>query len=255
MAPSGNLGKRFVWNEALNVIFCREILIHRPYQFRAGSKESSSSWDGLVETLTGDDYKAYNFQAKPKSMQDHLKVLMDNRRRVVADQERQSGTVVEDREIDQLLDNIISDRNDCLEMLNEKLEAAKTASALEQAKAEDTRQKAMETMGQTKKRKAEDDTTPRKARRTGSEAMAFMAERSAERQRMQEEEMKLRREELEERKRASEASQNTVLQMMRSMHDQQKQQFQQQQQQFQLQMQQNQQQSVLFAALIEKLNK
>ena len=51
MATSGNLGNGFVWNEALNVIFSREIQMHRPYQFRAGSKESSSPWGGLLETL------------------------------------------------------------------------------------------------------------------------------------------------------------------------------------------------------------
>ena len=38
-------------------------------------------------------------------MQDHLKVLMDYRKRVVSDQEKQWGTVVEDYEIDVLLYN------------------------------------------------------------------------------------------------------------------------------------------------------
>ena len=95
MAENNNVQKRFEWNENST---------HRPYQYRPGTKETARSWDALVEILKGDNYKERKFQAKPKSMQDLLKTVTENRKSQVVSQEKQSGTVVEGREIDLFID-------------------------------------------------------------------------------------------------------------------------------------------------------
>ena len=61
-----------MWNENLNVVFLREVLFDKPYQFRSGTKESAGCWVKLVAKLTGDDYKVYGFVGNPKSFRDHF---------------------------------------------------------------------------------------------------------------------------------------------------------------------------------------
>ena len=44
-------GKRFEWDEKRDVQLLREILFRQPYQFKAGTKESSRMWRLIVESL------------------------------------------------------------------------------------------------------------------------------------------------------------------------------------------------------------
>ena len=104
----------------------------------------------------------------------------------------------------------------------------------------------MEKLGETLKRKGEEDggATPRK-RASGSETIVCLREKA-------ERDFDLRKEELETRKR----DQTQQLQMFQYMQQQlQQQQQQQQQQQMQLQHQQQQLQNQLLMSLIEKLSK
>ena len=268
---ANHAGRRFVWNDALNIIFCREVLIHRPYQHKSGTKDAARSWEGLVETLTSDKYKEFKFPSKPKSMQDHLKILTDNRISfLTTHQENDSDTQFEGREIDALVDRIICDRNNFLQVLSLGDKSTKAANVDTQVRVEDVwSETSVESHDKIQKRKLEHDIKPRKAIRNGSEAASFIARRR-ETRRIQEEEMKIRREEMEARGRVSEATQQTMLEMIKSMQEhqqihfklqqqQQEQQFQlyqqQQQQQFQLCQQQQQQQLLIFSALVEKLRK
>ena len=108
------------------------------------------------------------------------------------------------------------------------------------------RKLSMEKLGETLKRKGEEDggATPRK-RASGSETIVYLREKA-------ERDFDLRKEELETRKR----DQTQQLQMFQYMQQQlQQQQQQQQQQQMQLQHQQQQLQNQLLMSLIEKLGK
>ena len=105
------------------------------------------------------------------------------------------------------------------------------------------RKLSMEKLGETLKRKGEEDggATPRK-RASGSETIVYLREKA-------ERDFDLRKEELETRKR----DQTQQLQMFQYMQQQLQQQ--QQQQQMQLQHQQQQLQNQLLMSLIEKLSK
>ena len=117
----------------------------------------------------------------------------------------------------------------------------------EKKKAEEMRNRSMEKLGETQKRKAtaEDgqQTTPRK-RSSGSETLVYLREKA-------EREFELRQEELEVKKK----EQSAQLQMFQYMQQQLQQQQQQQQQQMQVQIQQQQLQNQMLLALIEKITK
>ena len=76
-------------------------------------------------------YASFNFPSKRKSLQDHFKTMKENRDAVVAKQMTESGTVVEDREVDKVLDCIREDLKDCTDRLNEKKEQYKEAEDVE----------------------------------------------------------------------------------------------------------------------------
>jgi hypothetical protein len=192
-------------------------------------------WDSIVNILSDDKgkYAVYNFPPKKKSLQDHFKTLKMNRDAVVAKQIKDSGTVVEDREVDIVLDAIREDMTDCLAAINEQKAQSQEREDAEKAKAIDMRKTAMETIGATKKRKSEEnggglEASDKKApRRGGNETFAFLESRREQR----EDELKFRREEAE-RQRKDRADQNNLMNVMiQTMQDQQKQQQQYAQQQ------------------------
>ena len=146
----------------------------------------------------------------------------------------------------------------CRELSNTQSEAKRLADLDEKERAEEIRKTAMETYGESKKRKNEGDddlTSPRQKRRSGTETVRFLTERSELAKEQHIEEMKVRNEELLVKKQEVENSKNTTNAMLQNMQMQMQLQQQQMNQQFQMQQQQAQQQAQLFATLIEKLNK
>ena len=77
MASSNSPKARFVWDENLNGVFLREVVFHKPYQFRSGTKENAGCWVKLCAKLTGDDNKVYGFVGNPKVFRDHFNLLVN----------------------------------------------------------------------------------------------------------------------------------------------------------------------------------
>ena len=159
--------------------------------------------------------------------------------------------------MNQLIDQIIEERKDCLENICARKDEEKTAEELEEKKACDIRMKAMERIGETKKRIAnpEDESPKMKKRRTGNDTLAFMEQRSEERKKEREEEMNMRQKDLEVRNKQNEATSTAMLEMMTLMQQQMAAQQQQAQRLYETQQQQHQQNLLLFISMIEKLNK
>ena len=227
--------KRQTWSDESDVILCREILVLRPYQYQKGSKESGNAWNLITDIM---NEKVKELSVTTKSVRDHFNLLLTKRKNKKRENERASGIHIEEKEIDTLLDEILEDIENCQEVLSTQSDAKRQAEAADKERAEEMRMRAMETYGESRKRKNEDDdTTPQRGkRRSGSETIQF-----------------LRREELELKKQEAENSREQFNFVMQNMQMQ----IQQQQikQQFQMQQQQMQQQTQLFAALLEKINK
>ena len=135
-------------------------------------------------------------------------------------------------EIDKLLEQIIERFEESDKETGDKGEQAERSKTEDRKKAEEMRKLSMEKLGETLKRKGEEDggATPRK-RASASETIVYLREKA-------ERDFDLRKEELETRKRG----QTQQLQMFEYMQ----QQLQQQQQQMQLQHQQQQLQNQLL---------
>ena len=114
-------------------------------------------------------------------------------------EEKASGIEIEENEIDVILDEILEDVEMCRELSNTQSEAKRLADLDEKERAEEIRNTAMETYGETKKRKNEGDddlTSPRQKRRSGTETLRFLTERNELAKEQHIEEMKVRNEEL-----------------------------------------------------------
>ena len=229
--------KRQTWSDESDVILCREILVLRPYQYQKGSKESGNAWNLITDIM---NERVKELSVTTKSVRDHFNLLLTKRKNKKRENERASGIHIEEKEIDTLLDEILEDIENCQEVLSTQSDAKRQAEAADKERAEEMRMRAMETYGESRKRKNEDDdTTPQRGkRRSGSETIQF-----------------LRREELELKKQEAENSREQFNFVMQNMQMQMQIQQQQMQQQFQMHQQQMQQQTQLFAALLEKINK
>ena len=153
----------------------------------------------------------------------------------MTEEERASGISPEMSEIDKLLEQIIERFEESDRESGDKGEQGERSKTEDRKKAEEMRKLSMEKLGETLKRKGEEDggATPRK-RASGSETIVYLREKA-------ERDFDLRKEELETRK----MDQTQQLQMFQYMQQQLQQQ---QQQQMQLQTQ-------LLMTLIEKLSK
>ena len=125
----------------------------RPYQHRKGSKESANGWDEITQYLQG--YAELSFCVSSKSVRDHFKHLVTRRKRVISQEKRASGIDVELSEIDILLDEIIDDSEAAQETSKIQSDVKKTAAEMEKLEAEEMRKTSMESMGETRKRRAE----------------------------------------------------------------------------------------------------
>jgi len=159
-------------------------------------------------------------------------------------EERASAISPEMSEIDKLLEQIIKRFEESDRESGDKGDQGERSKTEDRKKAEEMRKPSMEKLGETLKRKGEEDggATPRK-KASGSETIVYLREKA-------ERDFDLKKEEMETRKR----DQAQQLQMFQYMQ-QQLQQQQQQQQQMQLQHQQQQLQTQLLMTLIEKLSK
>ena len=142
---------KFTWNQRLDIILLREYIFQKPYQYKPGSEDSCHSWNQVQDNL-----KTFcnEFTGQTvKSLRDHLNLILRKRETVVKALEKQSGIEVEETEIDTLMDNINMEKKEFLEFFAAKKEENKATEEVEKKRANDTRLKAMETVGETKKRK------------------------------------------------------------------------------------------------------
>ena len=155
------------WSLEQDTFLCREVLVTRPYQFTKGSKESASGWSKITSTLN----TVEGFAVTVKAVRDHFNHLLSKRKAQKNIEEKASGIEIEENEIDVILDEILEDVEMCRELSNTQSEAKRLADLDEKERAEEIRKTAMETYGESKKRKNEGDddlTSPRQKKTFGN---------------------------------------------------------------------------------------
>ena len=180
------------WSESHDILFVREVLVSSLYETRNGSPERGKVWDEIAENLN----KLENplFSVSKRSLRDRLSLLIKRYKAKVREEDRESGINPED-EIDSLLEEICDKESEWI--LNPPSESKTKKAQQDKATAEEIRNKAMETLGETKKRKENNvtDGSTKKMRRSAGEAIHFLKEKAKADSLLKERELQLREKE------------------------------------------------------------
>lgn len=248
--------KTWTYEHEINLV--REVLAVNPFKHAEGTSERAKLWEEIASNLNG--IESLKFEVTVRSVRDHVNlVLLKRHKQKIASEEKASGiTVGEATEMEIALENI-QDLSDESDRVKETLSLERRRKLEnDQKQAQEMRLKALEKVGETKKRVSGDieegesiSTTRKRARRNGKETINYLQEKN-------EKEMGVRKEELELKKKQLSLQEKQQRQMADQLAQQQQQQGamflafqQQQQQQYQLQQQQNQ----AMLAILQQLTK
>ena len=217
-----------IWSDAHDMYLCREVLMVEPYRYKPRSKENVNAWLLVAEDLNTNE--RVQFTVTPKSVKEHLQLLLTKHKAKMRRQEKESGSNSEETELDQSL-VLIAEKMQAANETNQKLtDDAQAAVQQDRRNALEMRATAMERLAETQKRKAgegELSSKKGKKRNTGTETIAYLREKS-------EKEMELRKQELEFKKQEAERQQQLLESLQTQNHTFQQQVMQQQQQQNQM---------------------
>ena len=180
------------WTSEHDIYLCREVILMEPFKYKPSTRERGLAWESIAQDLnaiTGD----ITFNVNKRSVRDRYNLLVEHFKMKQREYAKESGIEVEETELDQLLLEL-TEKADEAKQLYDKLTAEKNVHAeAEKSAAQEQRQTAMESLGETKKRKQSDDEpTPRKSRNTGTDTISYLRERS-------DKELELRERELQQR--------------------------------------------------------
>ena len=132
-----------------DVYLCRKILFIKPYQFKSGSTHSGNAWTSIANDLCA--VKEISFTVNQKSVRDRYRLLLDKHKKKMRAQECESGLTTDETELDKLLENILEETEEALSSHDKETKEKQGKELLDRKKAEEVRQKALESLGQTQK--------------------------------------------------------------------------------------------------------
>ena len=235
------------WTEQHDNCLCQAILVLEPFKAKKGSIARDQIWDKIANNL-----EHPQFRVTKRSVRERYTLLSEKFRAKMRDEEKASG-----------VDTDLSDVEKALEDIAEKeavvgVTAQNDKKKVDSAKAVKMRNRPLENLGGTQKRQRKDEveneTAARaKRRRSGSDTVAYLREKSDLMQKWKMEEMQLQKQRLEAESKKEEQSKKQHQDLMQVMLQQTKQQ-QEQMQNFQQMFTLMQQQSQIIIKLLEKQN-
>lgn len=207
------LKKEVKWNgteEEHDVLLCREILVSQPFKFKERTVERGKIWDEIANRLN--NYQTLKFRVNKRSVRERFKLMKEKFKRKIQDEEKASGIDVEPAsELEQALEDICALEESLPEEVMDSKQAKAEANKL---KAEEIRQKAMESFGQTEAREGQEKPAKEK-RRGGNDSIQLLREKS-------EKELEVRKQELKLKEKEQERLFEQQREMMRLMQSQQR---------------------------------
>lgn len=199
------------WTEKHDVLLCREIIVSEPFKFKKGSLEKGKVWTDVAESLNS--CRDLQFKVNQRSVRDRFALLQSKFKSKNSADERSSGTSVTPTELDELVYEVMEKENAAAENL-ESEGTSKSKMEADRSKAEEARKRAMERVGQTKRRQGEDgECQPKRKRRSGNETLEYLRERAHAERALREKELEVKKIELEAQARRAEDSQNQMSQV------------------------------------------
>ena len=236
--------KPMVWNDEKDELLCREIFAVNVF---CGTKRSTvargAKWEKVAENLNNLNH--VYFKVDKRGVRDRYNILARDLRRKNRDEEKASGIDTELTDLEKALEDLI-EREDAVES---EQRAADDQKKQDKENAAEMRNRAMETFGQSKKRKEpegnENEERKLKKRSNGNATVAYLKEKNERMEKIQKEELELKRLQLEK-------EENFMKLMMTQQQQQQK-----QLQEFQamLSMQAKQQNDLVLALVTKLVNK
>jgi len=196
------------WTDEHDMLMLREMVVSDIFSFKKGSVSRGDAWESVAEKLNEIDSPKFRIKDK-RGVRERWVLLRRKFRSKVREEEAASGVVVQE----------LTEKEVLIEELIEREDTIKPDDSLsvqhknDKDKAEDIRKKAMESMGETKKRKLsrgttdEDKPTTSGRKRCAQPLVDFLRENAnAERE--------LRQQELDIKLKEQEKQQETMQAMM-----------------------------------------
>ena len=224
-----------------------ELRAHNLFTFKRGSPERGRIWEKITETLNAN--KNLKFCLKDKrAVRDRWNLLLGKYKRKRREEEGASGIEVEEPTQKDILIEELSELEDAA------IQSVATKNQDKKA-AEDTRNKALERLAETKKRKNDDEggeLQEKKTRRRTSDAVSFLSEKMKVEQTFHQEELALKRKEQELLSQAQQHNQQQQQLLVQQMQEQNRRMQEMHAQSLNQQQQQNQMLMVLLQKLITR---
>lgn len=180
------------WKEEHDVLLCREMLVSQPFKFKERTVERGKIWDEIANRLN--NCQTLKFRVNKRSVRERFKLIKEKFKRKIQDEEKASGIDVEPAsELEQALEDICALEESLPAEVMDSKQAKAEANKL---KAEEIRQKAMESFGQTKTREGQEEPAKKK-RRGGNDSIQFLREKSEKELEVRKQELKLKEKEQE----------------------------------------------------------
>ena len=156
--------------------------------------QQAQVWQQIADTLCS--YDTPKFTVSKRAVRDRYGIISSKYRKTLSAEKRASGIEVEQTELEVLLEELIEQEDLSEEEGNEN----KRKTEQDKSKAQEIRKTAMENLGETKKRKLvngeQDDATSlplkNKTRRSGSEVVGYLKEKSEQEAKLREQEIEIK---------------------------------------------------------------
>lgn len=138
------------WTKEHDKELVKEMLMERPFEQPKGSPMIGLIWQKIVDNLNAKEYQKFCLKGI-RSVRERYGILEEKHKRKMREELNESGISPEPDELDQLLEEIIALFNSHDEIREKDKETKNDEKNI----AEDIRFKALETFGETKRRKSE----------------------------------------------------------------------------------------------------
>ena len=182
------------WTELHDLNLCKEVLVVEPWKRPYRSKERGDLWKDIAANLNASSH--LKFKVSKRSLRDRLTLLQQKYKAKMRMEEAASRIECEETKLDKTLEEIIEKEKAATDVRSLQDDNKKA----EKAVAEEYRGRAVERLGETKKRNVgkqdEQAQTAKKGRRSTSEVVQFLKEKSERESVLRKEDLELRRKEL-----------------------------------------------------------
>ena len=188
-----------VWNVSMDEMLLREVLLYEPYQYKRKTTESGNAWKAIANTLM--NCQEVFSSIDTRATRERFNLILSKRQAEVRSEEKATGISPDETEKSRLLDEIIEQIAEC----ERTLESKATAAVNDKKIGENVRLLAMESFGESKKRKAEDNGdeeksaggTSSKRGRTSNETLNYLKEIAEQKDKKVEEDLRTRNEQMD----------------------------------------------------------